>query len=73
MATIMATGMARKEIAEVLGEIAVLLELQGENPFKVRAYQAGARLIEGMEEQVTRGQFSMTIQASWKAKPDWRK
>ncbi len=27
--------------------------------------------IEGMEEQVTRGQFSMVIQASWKAK-DWR-
>ncbi|MGH7997127.1 MAG: DNA polymerase/3'-5' exonuclease PolX [Opitutaceae bacterium] len=42
--------MNRKPIAEVLEEIAVLLELQGENPFKVRAYQTGARVLEAMEE-----------------------
>ncbi len=42
--------MTRNEIADVLGEIAVLLELQGENPFKVRAYQAGARVLESLEE-----------------------
>ncbi|HEY3758097.1 MAG TPA: DNA polymerase/3'-5' exonuclease PolX [Opitutaceae bacterium] len=44
--------MSKKEIAQVLEEIGVLLELQGENPFKVRAYQAGARVLEGMEEAV---------------------
>jgi len=42
--------MTKKEIADVLGEIATLLELQGENPFKVRAYQRGARAIESIEE-----------------------
>jgi len=41
--------MTKHEIAEVLLEIGTLLELQGENPFKVRAYQAGARAIDGIE------------------------
>ena len=42
--------MTRQEIAETLAEIAILLELTGENPFKVRAYQAGARALEALEE-----------------------
>ncbi len=42
--------MTKTEIADVLGEIATLLELQGENPFKVRAYQVGARAVEAIEE-----------------------
>ncbi|HWA87554.1 MAG TPA: helix-hairpin-helix domain-containing protein [Opitutus sp.] len=42
--------MTKNEIADVLTEIALLLELQGENPFKVRAYQTGARTLEGLEE-----------------------
>jgi DNA polymerase (family 10) len=41
--------MTKNEIAEVLSEIGVLLELKGENPFKVRAYSAGARAIEALE------------------------
>jgi DNA polymerase (family X) len=40
----------KQEIANVLDEIATLLELKGENPFKVRAYQAGARVVESLEE-----------------------
>lgn len=43
-------GMTKNEIADVLGEIGTLLELKGENPFKVRAYQTGARALEGIEE-----------------------
>lgn len=43
--------MTKNEIADVLTEIGVLLELKGENPFKVRAYQAGARVLESLEEQ----------------------
>src|SRR5688572_17579260 len=42
--------MTKNEIADVLSEIATLLELKGENPFKVRAYQAGARALEAIEE-----------------------
>jgi DNA polymerase (family 10) len=42
--------MTKNEIADVLAEIGTLLELKGENPFKVRAYQAGARALEGVEE-----------------------
>lgn len=40
------------EIAWVFNEIADLLELQGENPFKVRAYRKGARALELLSESV---------------------
>jgi len=42
--------MTKNEIADVLEDIATLLELKDENPFKVRAYRAGARALEGIEE-----------------------
>jgi DNA polymerase (family 10) len=42
--------MTKNEIADVLTEIGTLLELKGENPFKVRAYQTGARALESLEE-----------------------
>lgn len=42
--------MTKNEIADVLTEIGTLLELKGENPFKVRAYLAGARAVEAIEE-----------------------
>lgn len=37
--------MDKQEAARILEEIALLLELSGENPFKVRAYQQGARAL----------------------------
>lgn len=39
-------------IARALREIGALLELEGENPFKVRAYENGARAVEGLAEDV---------------------
>ena len=42
--------MTKNEIADVLTEIGTLLELKGENPFKTRAYQSGARVLEAMEQ-----------------------
>lgn len=42
--------MTKNEIADVLTQIGTLLELKGENPFKVRAYVAGARALEAIEE-----------------------
>ena len=44
--------MAKSEIAAVLDEIATLLELMGENPFKIRAYSAGARTLESLTEDL---------------------
>lgn len=44
--------MTKNDIAAVLDEIGVLLELKGENPFKVRAYHAGARALEALEEDL---------------------
>lgn len=41
--------MTKNDIAKVLEEIGTLLELQGENPFKTRAYQSGARALEAMD------------------------
>jgi len=42
--------MTKNEIADVLTEIGTLLELKGENPFKTRAYLAGARVLESIEQ-----------------------
>jgi len=41
--------MIKNEIAEILAEIGTLMELKGENPFKIRAYSGGARAIEALE------------------------
>ncbi len=43
-------GMTKNEIADVLAEIGTLMELKGENPFKIRAYSGGARAIEALEK-----------------------
>lgn len=40
---------SRDRVIEILERIALLLELQGENPFKVRAYRNGARALEMLE------------------------
>jgi len=45
-------GMTKKEIADALTDIGTLLELKGENPFKVRAYQAGARALAALDEDL---------------------
>jgi DNA polymerase (family X) len=41
--------MDKREIVHILEEIGTLLELQGESPFKSRAYFAGARVIAGLD------------------------
>jgi DNA polymerase (family 10) len=42
--------MNKDQVAEVLVNIATLLELKGENPFKARAYLNAARTLEGLDE-----------------------
>ena len=42
--------MDKDQIAEVLVNVATLLELNGENPFKARAYTNAARALESMSE-----------------------
>jgi DNA polymerase (family 10) len=44
--------MTNRDIAHVLSEIADILEIRGENPFKVRAYQRAAQAIEGLATQL---------------------
>lgn len=44
--------MEKNDIAAVLDEIAMFMELTGENPFKVRAYSAGARILENLTEDL---------------------
>jgi len=46
--------MDNAEVAEVLQEIGTLLEIQGENPFKCRAYYNAARTIETLAENISR-------------------
>ena len=45
--------MDKNSIAEILNEIGVLLELKGENAFKIRAYQSGARALESLDEDIS--------------------
>jgi DNA polymerase/3'-5' exonuclease PolX len=42
----------RDQVIDILERIALLLELQGENPFKVRAYHNGARALEMLEDDL---------------------
>jgi DNA polymerase (family X) len=44
--------MDRRQVARVLEEMAAMLEIKGENPFKVRAYENGAHAILGMQEDL---------------------
>lgn len=44
--------MNKADIVDILEDIAVLLELKGDNPFKIRAYASGARVLEMMEEDL---------------------
>ena len=42
--------MENPEVAQVFEEVADLLELQGANPFRVRAYRSAARTIRDVSE-----------------------
>ena len=42
--------MTNAQIAQLLGNIATMLEMDGANVFRVRAYREGARIIEGLPE-----------------------
>ena len=42
--------MTKEQVAEILADIGVLLELKGENSFKTRAYTNAARTLEGLTE-----------------------
>ncbi len=44
--------MTRENLAEVLEEIALLLELKGENPFKIRAYRQGAETVRNFDGEI---------------------
>src|SRR5437870_1859527 len=44
--------MENAAIADRLDELAALLDLKGENPFKVRAYSTAARTIRGLADEV---------------------
>src|SRR6266568_6433670 len=46
--------MDKEQVAQILVEIGTLLELKGENPFKTRAYQNGARVIESLSEPLAK-------------------
>src|SRR3954471_16992264 len=42
--------MDKDQVADILVDIGLLLELKGENPFKTRAYQNAARTLQQLEE-----------------------
>ncbi|MDO8528095.1 MAG: DNA polymerase/3'-5' exonuclease PolX [Deltaproteobacteria bacterium] len=44
--------MDKAQIAQILEEIAEILEIKGENPFKVRAYSNAARIVGGLTEDL---------------------
>lgn len=48
----MKSKLSVEKIVEVLDHLVQLLELRGENPFKIRAYQRGARALENLAESL---------------------
>lgn len=44
--------MDKRQVAQMLDEIGTLLELKGDNPFKIRAYHNAARTLEGLSEDL---------------------
>jgi DNA polymerase (family 10) len=44
--------MTRELLADTLDEIALLLELKNENPFKIRAYRQGAQTVRGFDGDI---------------------
>ena len=44
--------MDKKGVAAVLEEMAMLMELKGENPFRIRSFVNGARTIEALDEDL---------------------
>jgi DNA polymerase (family 10) len=44
--------MDKSEIASIFEEIAILLELKGDNPFRIRAYRNAARTLLGLNESL---------------------
>ncbi|MBI4641373.1 MAG: hypothetical protein HY731_11805 [Candidatus Tectomicrobia bacterium] len=54
--------MDKKQVARTLDQIGMILEIQGENPFKVRAYYTGARIVETLEEDLEEIVRSGTLQ-----------
>lgn len=53
--------MEKKEIIRLLEEMGTLLELQGANPFKSRAFHNAARTLEGVTEDIGQAVASGTI------------
>lgn len=44
--------MQNHDVARILREIGSILEIKGENPFKIRAYENAARTIEGLSKEL---------------------
>jgi DNA polymerase (family 10) len=44
--------MTRDTIADILEKIGLLLEMQGENPFKIRAYKQGAEIVRSHPDDI---------------------
>ncbi len=44
--------MDKKAIAKIIKEMAVLMEIKGDNPFKIRAHHNAVRILEGLTESL---------------------
>ncbi|MFN5866994.1 MAG: histidinol-phosphatase, partial [Candidatus Kapaibacterium sp.] len=60
----MNTARTRTECVSLLEELALLLELSDGNPFRVRAVQNGARVLDGLQGDLTELYSSKTLQAT---------
>lgn len=44
--------MKNREIAKIFNDIADILEIKGDNPFRIRAYRRAAQNIEGFAKDI---------------------
>ena len=56
--------LSRDDLADVLDEIALLLELKGENAFKIRAYRNGAETVRQFDETAEENKDIVTLAAA---------
>ena len=63
--------MDKSEITDILEEIAILLELKGENPFKARAYTTAARTLDSFEGDIAQVVAVMGVMVALGMVADW--
>ena len=65
--------MDKKAVAQVLEQIAAFLELQNENPFRIRAFRTAARAVGGFPGDLREGLGKLANSGVGQVQGKWRR